>query len=372
MKELQFNKISEISGAVFGVERRFDLFGREIYNMNYNNFNKEYYPLIDIAKFFCALLVVVIHCLEIVEHHSFANFIVKCFSVQAVPFFMLVSGFFVADKLNKKMNVKEIGTFCVKNWLNLYMVWVLLWMPCIVRSYREKYQTTDVLHFIIILIRRIVFAGYGVYWYLLVLAESFFILAICIKFNHKKLLYGMALIGFFLGILYDTNVSIFGIGIINKIFYTLFSWSNNLFMKGVPYVTAGYLVKNHIEDIKNWGTKKPVLLYIFASIGMIIIYRAGWWKWLCLYPLQAFCLLVICCQNIKCPLNGTITRNCRNMSSAIYFLHTVFIYRVVDIIWGRNAGIVLKFSISVLLSVGVYYIAKRFKIKALKWLLSVK
>ena len=45
-----------------------------------------YFPLIDVTKLFCAVLVLLIHCLEVQSGHPIATFIVKCFSSQAVPF----------------------------------------------------------------------------------------------------------------------------------------------------------------------------------------------------------------------------------------------------------------------------------------------
>lgn len=192
------------------------------------------------------------------------------------------------------------------------------------------------------------------------------------KYNQEKLLYCLAFIGFLLGILYDANITSFGMGVIHKIIYSLFSWSNNLFMKGIPYVATGYYVRKHVNEIKRCGLGKAILLYVAASIGMIMIYNAGFQQWLCLYPIQAISLLLICCQDIKCPLNQHITKNCRNLSSVIYFLHTVFIYGVVDSVWGIDAAIALKFFVSIALSIIVYWIAKTFKIKSLNWLLAIR
>lgn len=103
-----------------------------------------------------------------------------------------------------------------------------------------------------------------------------------------------------------------------------------------------------------------------------MIYNVGYQQWLCLYPIQAVSLMLICFQSIKCPLSKQLTRECRNLSSVIYFLHTVFIYGVIDIIWGIDAAIALKFFTSIVLSIIVYWIAKIFKIKSLNWLLAIR
>ena len=98
---------------------------------NENNFYKseEYFQLIDVTKLFCAILVVLIHCLGIPSGHPVTTFIVKCFSAQAVPFFMIASGFFAAKKISREMNWTKITKLCIKNWLLIYCIWSILWLP---------------------------------------------------------------------------------------------------------------------------------------------------------------------------------------------------------------------------------------------------
>ena len=123
---------------------------------------KQYFPLVDYAKFFCALLVVLIHCLEISEGHPVATFIVQCFSSQAVPFFMIVSGFFVADKIDNKVKMKEIAKLCIKNWLSIYLAWAVLWLPYYIQFYSSKYPNASIVYICVMILRRFLFAGQGV------------------------------------------------------------------------------------------------------------------------------------------------------------------------------------------------------------------
>lgn len=80
----------------------------------------KYWPLIDVAKLVCALLVVLIHCVEVQQGHPVATFIVQCFASQAVPFFMIVSGFFCARKIMQN-NMVKIIKISIQNWLILYL-----------------------------------------------------------------------------------------------------------------------------------------------------------------------------------------------------------------------------------------------------------
>ena len=67
------------------------------------------------------------------------------------------------------MSIEEIVQLCVKNWIKLYLVWSIFWLPYNIRIYHTKYPAASVWYLMIMLIRRIVFAGQGVYWYLLIL-----------------------------------------------------------------------------------------------------------------------------------------------------------------------------------------------------------
>lgn len=329
---------------------------------------KQYKPFIDVAKFLCALLVVIIHCLEI-PNSPIASLIVECFSAQAVPFFFIVSGYFFARKIDGGLKVRSLFYLCVKNWILLYLVWSVLWLPYYIDLYLGKYQDISVI--IIAIVRRVFFAGQGVYWYLFVLAEAAFIIGVLVRYNKFKLLYVVCIIGLIMGFIYDANIVSFGMDKMHQLFYTVFSWSNNVFMKGIPYVSIGYLFYKH-EKLLRISIKKATLIYVLSSVGMIIIYEIGMKSLLVLYPVQAICLFIIANKLTGIDINIAITKRLGNLSAAIYFLHTVFIYGVIDYFWGIDVSILLKFLASISMSIGVYFIVHKFRIKPMKWLIGSK
>ena len=329
------------------------------------------YPLIDIAKLVCALLVVLIHCLEIKEGHPIATFIVYCFSGQAVPFFLIVSGFFASKKILQYENIFDTFKFCLKSWILVYLVWSILWLPYFINIYQERYIDVSMAYFIFILIRRFFLAGQGVYWYLLVLAEAVFVVAVFVKLKREKLLYFISFIGLLLGILYDANITALGMDNVNRIFYTIFSWSNNVIMKGIPYVSIGYFFYKNSSKLR-FNLSFVAILYILASAIMTLLYFLGNTNYICLVSVQAVCLFIFTIQDVNVKLNNSFITACRNISSSLYFLHTVFIYGVIDIIWGVDAMILLKFTLAVIFSFMVYLISVKTNNKHLKWLLGIK
>ena len=224
---------------------------------------------------------------------------------------------------------------------------------------------------IIAIVRRVFFAGQGVYWYLLVLAEAAFIVGILVRYKKFKLLYIVCIIGLIMGFIYDASIGSFGMDKMHQLFYTVFSWSNNVFMKGIPYVSIGYLFYKY-EKLLRISIKKAILIYVLSSVGMIIIYEIGIKSLLVLYPVQAICLFIIVNRLTGIDINIYITKLLGNLSAAIYFLHTVFIYGVIDYFFGINASVLLKFVVSVAMSIGVYFVVYKFKIKSVQWLIGAK
>lgn len=332
--------------------------------------SKTYYPFTDIARLFCAFLVVMIHCVEVPESHPIGDFIVKCFSSQAVPFFMIVSGYFSVDRLAQK-NTKEIIRSCLKSWIFLYVAWSLLWLPYYIHLYGMKYSNASIAYLAAAIARRYLFAGQGVYWYLLVLAEAAFISAILIQKKQEPVLAVLAIAGLLSCILYDANIAVPGITSFNHAIYLVFSWSNNFLMKGIPYVAAGYFIKKYSTQ-KRITVRACAIVYAASTAGMIALYATGRTNWLCLYPLQAVSLFLMSLNTSSSVISKKFSRFCRNASSAIYFLHTVFMYGIIDVIWGANLNAGLKFLIAVTLSLVVYGIIQKMHFEPGAWLLGVR
>ncbi len=328
---------------------------------------KSYYPLLDVSRVFCALLVVLIHCLGVPDEQPIAKFILMCFSEQAVPFFLIISGFFVIKKLKEK-SIKEIALHCVKNYLLVYFAWTIFWMPYIIYTYYIENKGASFFYLVILLIRRIFIAGQGVYWYMLVLAEAVLIVSILVKYKKQKLLYFLAAIGLLLGILYEAEFTAYGYGNINNIFYYIFSWSGNVVMRGIPYIAIGY----YLSTRKSFSFVGSLVLYIISSLGMIILYFLGVYDWLCLYPLQAIALFVMSISSNYTAVSTSFSRVCRESSSVIYYMHTVFLYVIFDIIWKGNLIFEVRYILAVLLSLVVYIVIKKLNIPVIKWLFCIK
>ena len=138
--------------------------------MNNSTPVKKNYNSIDLAKFVCAILVVMIHVAPFGESANSTivtlNFAVrKCLARTAVPFFFIASGFFLYRKTSFKKF--EIGPSIkyVKRLAGLYLIWSLIYFPLNLILFRR--DSEGMVHALLLYIRNFFFAGsYGHLWYL--------------------------------------------------------------------------------------------------------------------------------------------------------------------------------------------------------------
>lgn len=84
------------------------------------------YKMIDIVKYMAAIMVIVIHCNQIIPH-EYLNFFVKNIVCRiAVPFFFISSAYFVRRSNDKQEHyVRKY----LKSLLKSYLCWSLLFVP---------------------------------------------------------------------------------------------------------------------------------------------------------------------------------------------------------------------------------------------------
>jgi hypothetical protein len=325
----------------------------------------------------CAYLVVVLHCLEVKDGHPFAQMIVTCFSQQAVPFFFIVSGYFFSQRLFKANDPMAETLQYTKKQVLLYFAWMVIEFPWLIQTYLEMYSGRSALYIAAVVLRRVLFAGQGVYWYILVLAEACMITGLCIKWKKENILYVTAAIGLVFGFIYDAGINYGFLENINQAVYIVFSWSNNLFMKGLPYVAIGAFIARNTRFHRinrQWLIAAYTVISLLSVILFWILYNydINLSRYLYFYPIQAALLFLIALQPSSMTIRKEISDHCRDLSATTYFVHATIIYRFVDVIWSVDSPIFFKFMVTVIISSLLYIIIKATKIKPLCWLLSIK
>lgn len=336
---------------------------------------KKNYPILDFARLYCAFLVVVLHSFEIPVEGTVWSFLCGCFFEQSVPFFFVVSGFFFAKKLDACAYRLRATWEYVRDHLLLYAAWAVLWMPYLLHIYHNKYPDGSVVYIAALLVRRIVLAGSGVYWYILVMAEAAAVIGLLMHIKQEKLLYALAVIGLALRYCYDLSPALPLVPQINRLFYIVFSWSNNFVMSGLPFMTVGLFFFRHMQKA-SLPRGALVALYAAASGAHIFLYfrsgtAGGNLSTSILFPVQTICLFAFGLQTTS-GIKTETALVAREISAVVYFMHTAFIYGVFDAAFGVDSSVAVKFFGSIALSVCTYVLVRALHWKPLFWLLGLK
>ena len=341
--------------------------------------SRKNYDMIDIFKLISAVLVVFIHANDTPNVH--VDLIVKSFSRFAVPFFFVVSGFFFKKGLDRANSKRDYFFKYQKKLILIYVFWALVNIPLQLNTYLNLYSDASAIKILLLMCRRILLCGSGFVWYILAMIEAAVVIYLIDKYKKRWALVALIILGLILGIIFDSFNDVLSgtpLGLINNLFYNIFSWSNNFIMKGIPFMGLGYLFAIKIPKIKlsiSW------LLFCTASILNIVlccleylqiseIFTQIQWYYI-LSNVQTVCFFLIAVKT-QISIPSGICRTSRELSSAIYFLHPYMIYQIIEVIFGHNFNIDLKIILAILGSVVIYIIVKKLNIKPLKYVLNMK
>ena len=332
------------------------------------------YSTVDVCKLIMAVLVLIMHS-NTLHTSSFFNMFNYCFTTIAVPFFFIISGYFFEKGLARAENKQRYLFSYEKKLLLLYLCWAIVMLPSVIINYNRLYTDKDAWYIFLLILRRYFLCGEGVFWYILVMAESAIVIYFISMLKKKWVLLICIVMGLLLCLLYDSNmIQNFFIDKMNSFFYSVFSWSNNFIMKGVPFMGIGFLLNGLDERNPRTVCKVSLIVFLLVSIVSVALYilnyRIGY-----IYILQTVSIALFSIHfYIDVPAEKSIV--IRELSSSIYFLHTFFLYYFIEIVFGKELFIPLKAFLAIALCIITYtiikMILKKFDIKILKIMFNIK
>ena len=312
---------------------------------------------IDLFKLIASILVVFLHA-NSTGNNAFFNLFSFAVTPMAVPFYFIISGFFFNQGLMKANDKRHYFLTYEKKLLILYLLWSVVSLPFSIITYGQLYVGKSFWYIFFVIIRRYVLCGEGVFWYILVMAESAVVLYLVSKFKQKWLLLALIVIGLFLGVLYDNGSMIHNsfISKMNSYFYFFFSWSNNFIMKGIPFMGIGYIIYIFIVCVPQKGWIISAVLFLVTTLFNVVIYYLNY-RIMVLFIIQAVAMSLFA-MKFETKIDKYKSLILRELSSSIYFLHTFFLYFLIEVIFGTELFIPLKVLLAVLLCSIVYLIVK--------------
>lgn len=280
------------------------------------NFNRGGYSWVDIFKLAMSFLVVNIHT-QTITNTTVPTFI-SCLLNSAVPFFFMVTGFFLGKKITTHDDTivfsRDVLLSSTRHMLILYIVWYLLYVPSILFFPGAK---DDSLFEIIVKIPVAFLVtgkyGYGtILWYILASLTGIIIIFVLSRLKLRlTTIFAISVILYILGIMLKSS----GLDtIISNTYLKLYPNNDNGLFKGFPFLMAGVMI---------WKLRSNICK-IWIAITLLVISSALAIKGVPIYPYLfgvGFLILSLSLKSINIPNSIEI----RKISTLVYLSH-VYIY----------------------------------------------
>lgn len=297
---------------------------------------KKLYNGIDIMKLVSAICIVLLHTIETTAWYPCeVKFVFTRF---AVPFFFIVSGFFLYKGLERNEDKKIYIVHYEKHIGKLFLIWaVIIYSPITIYTYAK--QGNGALRLVLTCFRRMFVIGPGPYWYLLAMMWSAVFLYYCYVRKSDIIVALGITVGLTLSIMYSCfQGALDDILLFRYLFrgiYIVFSYEFNFIMYGIPFMGIGYLIAKNDFTIKRSTAVVGCLIFTllrFFEYNLPKIFESPVWDANSIsiaYIGQAICLFLFA-KEWQVNVSKERAELYRKLSSWIYFTHAIILYNVLD------------------------------------------
>ncbi len=311
------------------------------------------YGALDYFKVLAAFLVVMVHTDPLLSYSIYGNLILtRIIARIAVPFFFIVTGFFLASKL--KDSKKGVINNYIKKIGIIYLINIIIYIPF--NIYGGYFSRNTIYKFILDIFINGTFYHL---WYLPALMLGIYITYFLYSKFKIKYTIIITLLLYMVGLFGDNY---YGLIENNKVVETLYSYifnfvdytRNGIFFTPI-FIALGFFLSNNIDKLRNMKYKKIYLIisFILLIVEGIITHKFNLVRYDSMYIIliPTIYFLFINLLSIKCKSN----KNLRNISMYIYILHPIVIILLQNIAKHIN-GLKLIISNSVILFILVFSI----------------
>lgn len=286
--------------------------------------DRQHYPVVDLLKYICALLVVSIHIaplssyFEVFPLTKYLNYGIQNYVARiAVPFYFAAAGFFLFRKIDfYKFDISTTKDYVFKS-LRLLGVWTVL-----------------------------LFVGSTAHlWYMggLVVAVCFLSVLLYKRVSLKKMIVIASLL-YVIGLLGDPYFGLFNVlqnykavNYATKAYFVIFGTTRNGLFMGFPFLLLGGVIEKKKVSIKPlYATAGFILSMLLLLCEAFLIRKYELPKDVNMYffLVPALFFLLVFSVNVRVQQGGIFFRKLRNISIIVYFFH-MFVYQW--IVWGWKA-----------------------------------
>ncbi len=279
---------------------------------------------IDIFRYFCAILIVIIHTNPMADYSANISFGVSQILTRiGVPFFFAVAGYFYTQKFDKGQ--KAFVPYVKKIFIT-YFIWSCVYLLTEFISWGhgqlKGFAVTSVLNFFIK-------GSYYHFWFFPALIISTCIVTLMYKIKLKKLLIPLGMVLYIVGCI---GCSYYTLGVRIPVLGTLFSHPDfiivrRIFLMGLPFFICGHLV-NIIQGklLKSDNKKLFVFLFVSAFVWLaeiVLVIKAELQSNIIItfgLFLLVIAVMLILLKN-PLPKSEKLSEKCRILANFTYYSH---------------------------------------------------
>lgn len=311
--------------------------------------NSSYFGMVDVLRLVFAIGVAAIHTMafqSINENLRIATSMGVCRI--AVPFFFIVSGYFLYNRINSEKEPKAT----LKRLLILYLTWVgielILLLPMVLSNLNIP---------TIILVKRLLLMGVtGSLWYISSLIITIFIVSPLLKRDKIIPLLIIGVILYLFGTIGDTYYGFFEntmISSLNSAYVSVFMMPQVGITEAVLFVTLGVIVNKYKlnEKIKNAGLLS-IISIILLLIETFVLNKTGIAKDANMYlsAIIAAPLIFIWALNYNKNISTKFSKACREYSLGIYCSHQIIMINIAIFLPFLYANTLVRYLCTVIIS----------------------
>lgn len=334
--------------------------------------DKKTYPIIDIAKFISAILVVAIHTAPFSDISDTANLVyVQILGRMAVPFFFVASGFLLFRHFDLRKDLYDRGNLrylvnYIKRIMKIYLIWSLIYLPLTIYGWMKA--DFSLMYFIRIL-RDFLFVGsYYHLWFLpALMLGACLVYFLIFRFGIKKTcitVFSIYIVGMFMNLYAPAILEVPFLAklmdIYNMIFYTS---RNGLFFGGIYIFLGAAITYADVRLNKKQSLTAFLISFPLLIIEVILIEVNGF-----MYPLASMYLMLaptvffLFQYLLTIPVKErNIYKILRRLSLLMYVSHVVFSTVYANLFPEVNSFLyyLITLGSSIILAEGIFQLSKK-------------
>lgn len=286
------------------------------------------YNALDLVKYICTILVIVVHTAPLLPYNETANWMLMTILGRfTVPFFFICAGYFIC------LNTQRKGDGYFKHYImaliKTYLIWSLIYLPLGIDYIGAQFDIPWFLYPIALLVALFYVGTYFHLWYIPALILALLLVHWFMKHFRKRYLLGFSFLLFLLGALetyYGFIQNEFILSILKGYFSIFFTTRNGLFF-GFFYVAWGYF----IAQKNTWLTKTKhhgyaaIFFFVLTILEANLIFESNNLDSNILLSAAPFTIcLFLYCKDLHITWKLPYMK-LREYSSLYYFTHAYFL-----------------------------------------------